>query len=232
MKNEPVFVIIPAYNAERTISSVILDLHKCNFKTQIVVINDGSTDDTINKVTGLKIEILEHPENLGKGAALRTGFQWAQRRNANLILTLDADGQHNPFEAVKLMNKMSDQDADIVIGSRMSNLQKMPLHRILSNVITSKLITWRIKQNIEDSQSGFRLIRADVVNNIELTTNKFDLESEVIIKAGLSNYKIVSVPITTIYEKNSRSSVNFMDVLRFIVLLLRSFSWRRKKVYV
>lgn len=227
MKNELIYAVIPAFNASETLKSVILSLRQCGMATRIIVVNDGSTDDTKETTKLLDIETIEHHKNLGKGAALRSGFQFAHKMKADLILTLDADGQHNPFEATKLLEGISAGNADIVIGSRIANLKDMPFHRILSNVITSKLISWRIKQTIEDSQSGFRLIRTDVTKKVMLTTKKFDLESELLIKAGLQNFKIASVPIATIYNKKSKSKVGVMDIFRFIVLFVRSLAWKR-----
>jgi glycosyltransferase involved in cell wall biosynthesis len=224
---ELIYAVIPAYNASKTLKPVIQGLRTSGIITKIVVVNDGSTDNTQDLIKQLNVENIVHPQNLGKGAALKSGFRWANSKNADLILTIDADGQHNPCDVEKLLGKMSLENADIVIGSRRTDLKNMPFHRITSNLITSKLISWRIKQKVEDSQSGFRIIRTNVFKTVKLTANKYDLESELIIKAGLTNFKIVTVPVETIYKKHLKSSVQFLDVFRFIALFLRSLMWKR-----
>ncbi|MFQ5751991.1 MAG: glycosyltransferase family 2 protein [bacterium] len=225
MTNCNICAVIPAYNAAKTVKQVVNDLKECSKDIQIIVVNDGSTDTTESIVKDLDILYLEHKKNLGKGTALRSGFRRALSLAPRYILTLDADAQHNPKNLAKFVNKLEDDDLDFVIGSRMSDISGMPLHRILSNRITSKLISWRIGQNIVDSQSGFRLIRANVLRNMTLNSKRFELESELLIKAGLNGYKIGFANIETIYHKNQFSSMKIIDIFRFVILYLKSFFW-------
>ena len=230
MKNSSIYTIVPSYNAEHTIQKVVSGLLDCGLPMQIIVVDDGSSDNTFDVCRQFDIRILRHERNKGKGAALRTGFRHALNEGAELLFTLDSDGQHDPGDLLKLYDELNRQNFDIVIGSRMQNTKPMPFHRILSNVITSRLLSWKTGQCIEDSQSGLRLIRANVLRNITLKATKFELESELLIKADLQNFRIGTVGVHTIYQVNgteSRSYVEAMDVIRFISLYLKSLTWNR-----
>lgn len=230
MKKSRIYTIVPAYNAEGTIRKVVSGLLDCGLPMQIIVVDDGSRDNTFDACRQFDISILRHERNQGKGAALQTGFRHALNQGAEVLFTLDADGQHDPDDLLKLFDELNHQNLDIVIGSRMQNTKPMPFHRILSNVITSRLLSWRTGQWIEDSQSGLRLIRANVLKNITLKATKFELESELLIRAALQNFRIGTVGVHTIYHVNgaeSRSYMDAMDVIRFISLYLKSLTWNR-----
>ncbi|MBD3288638.1 glycosyltransferase [candidate division KSB1 bacterium] len=214
--------IIPAFNAGIGIASVIKEL-KSHVGNKIIVVNDGSTDGTATYALKENVIVLSHKHNRGKGAALRTGFSKAIELNWDAVITLDADGQHNPIFVPYFIGRYKETGADIIIGSRMCNLKSMPPHRILSNRITSKILSWRIGQKIIDSQCGYRLISIDVLNEIELLTSHYDTESEIIIRSGLAGFRIDFVDIETIYN-NEASSINLvLDTMRFIKLYWSSF---------
>jgi glycosyltransferase involved in cell wall biosynthesis len=226
MEISKICAVIPAYNASKQLRKVVDDLRQWNPKIAILVVDDGSTDDTKRVAKSLNVLVKEHNKNLGKGAALKLGFKTALSMGANVIITLDADAQHNPKDIKQLFSKMDTEKLDLVVGSRMSDTANMPIHRVLSNKITSKLISWRLGQKIEDSQCGFRLIRAELLKNIILESTKFDLESELIIKSGLNGFKIGSATIETIYTDHGSSAINLVtDTFRFIRLLVKSFFW-------
>ncbi len=215
-------VLIPAFNAETSIASVIQQV-KIYAGHNIIVINDGSTDRTAIIAKKENVIVLSHKYNQGKGAALRTGFSKAMALNWKGVITIDADGQHNPGYITKFSEHFRLTGADIIIGSRMTSLQLMPFHRIISNKITSKLLSWRIGQKIIDSQCGYRFICADVLKEIELFTSHYETESEILIRSGLAGFTIDFIDIDTIY-KNEPSSINlFLDTWRFIKLYWHSF---------
>lgn len=218
------YAVIPAYNSEKTLEKVILDLRTRLSSVAIIVVDDGSRDLTSEIARALQTILITHNKNLGKGAALKSGFKKALCLGAKFVLTLDADGQHNPRDVNRFLSKYEDTHLDIIIGSRMANVSGMPIHRILSNRITSKLISWRVGQYVPDSQCGFRLIKADLLKNIQLKTNRFDMESELILKALKKGYKIGFVNIETIYHSNSTSAMNLIeDTSRFIWMYIYSF---------
>ncbi len=221
--------IIPAYNAEKKIGEVVSNLAKYLPNSPIVVINDGSTDFTNRIVQRYKVIYIEHTRNKGKGRALKSGFQIARAINSFYIFTLDADGQHDPRDVVTFQRDMNKKKLDMLIGSRMSNPTNMPLHRMLSNRLTSKLISWRINANVEDSQSGYRLICHNVLENLKLNSNRFEIESETIIKAADRGFKIGFTKIKSTYSTKN-SNIKFIDIFCFIRLFVKSFLWKKRCV--
>jgi len=214
-------VLIPAFNEEKTIKSLLSRVYVYCSPENVWVIDDGSTDNTRTLLVEEPCNLLIHKQNLGKGGALRTGFNTVYK-NYDAVITLDADLQHAPESIPSLIKAAEDLSADIVIGSRANDLSKMPFHRIVSNKLTSFFISTIIGQPIEDSQSGFRLIKTDVLKKITLTLNEYDLESELLLKSGKLGFQITSVPIQTIYNASSSKIKPIRDTYNFIKLIFRS----------
>ncbi|MBN2093426.1 glycosyltransferase family 2 protein [candidate division KSB1 bacterium] len=221
-------VVIPAYNNEHTIPDVLQRVKKIVSEDNIIVVNDGSHDQTVKLCESAGVHLFSFSHNQGKGAALKLGFLKVLESDYEAVITLDADGQHPPELIPNFMAYFEKYSGDIIIGSRMGALKNMPFSRILSNKITSWLISQRIHQQVADSQCGFRLIRRTVLENLQLNLNKFDFESEIIIKAGLAGYQICSVPIETIYHDYGSSINHVTDTLRFIKLFWKSLFWAGK----
>jgi len=217
-------VIIPAYNAASTISTLIENILNHVNKRDVVVVDDGSKDQTSVLVRGFGIVVLQHPENRGKGEALRTGFIYALRNNYAAVITIDADLQHEPGSIPDFVRR-SDKFTGILIGTRKRNLQNMPLARWSSNNLTSIMISVLAGQSVRDSQSGYRWISTEVLKKIRLKSKRYDQEPELLIKAGRAGLKIDEVPIRTIYT-GGKSFVNpLVDTARFIRLMWRSLWW-------
>ena len=225
MNDHKIYAVIPAYNAAKTIQQVVIELRKSLPGISIIVVNDGSLDATAAIINELDVITIEHENNLGKGTALRDGISKALVSGGEFIFTIDCDYQHNPVECGKFLDKILRENLDLVIGSRMANLNQMPFYRRISNKVTSVLISWRIKQTIADSQSGFRLYRAPVLQSIKLSSKRFEIESEMLIKAALKGFKIGTLNIETIYTYNQISYIKIIDIFRFLRLYLQSFSW-------
>ena len=222
-------VLIPAYNEEKNIKKLLDELIKFVDKDKLIVIDDGSKDRTGRVAEECGVCVISNEKNLGKGEALRKGFEEAIKKSIPWIITMDGDLQHHPYDIPKFLKIAKEDDVDVIIGSRMKNLKNMPFHRILSNKITSFLISLRIGQKIDDSQCGFRMIRKKVLEKISLQKKHFSLESELLLKAGLNNFRIKSVNIRTIYN-NSKSSIKpFRDTLNFIIVFISSFFWKKIK---
>ncbi len=219
-------IIIPAFNEEKNLNELLDDLKTFVNKERIIVVDDGSEDETSTIAKEAGVMVITHKTNLGKGEALKSGF--INAGDFPWIMTMDGDLQHKPSDVSKFIERAEKENADIIIGSRMSGLKKMPFHRILYNKITSFLISVRIGQNVEDSQCGYRMIKRDVIKSISLKKKGFSYESEFLLKAGLKKFKIDSVNIETIYN-NSKSSINpFLDTKNFILVFISSLFWRKR----
>ena len=220
-----ILVIVPAYNAGLTISELIQKVSKFIDKTNVLVIDDGSQDQTFTLAQKAGAVVLKHETNKGKGEALKTGFKYAQKKNYEALFTIDADLQHDPSSIRDFLQKANQNFSGIIIGTRGINLKKMPLARWLTNNLTSAILSILSGQRIRDSQSGYRLISTCVLKRIKLKAKKYDLESEILVKTGRSGFKIDSVPIPTIYQE-SKSFINpFVDTGRFIRIMWRSIWW-------
>ncbi|MCL5772095.1 MAG: glycosyltransferase family 2 protein [Actinobacteria bacterium] len=227
-----VAILIPAYNEGKYIKAVI---NKCiNYNLDIIIINDGSTDNTNEILKEFKSEnkiiVINHDINKGKGEALKTGFNYIINNNYSGVITIDADGQHDTNEIQNFLNEIKNNNPDLIIGSRFQNTKGMPFIRKFVNFFTSWIISSIAGKKIEDVQSGFRYINRDVLKNIKLETKNFDTEPELILKAGWLNYDIKNIPIKTIYYPGEiKSHVNpVIDTIKFFKLVFRSIGWKRK----
>jgi glycosyltransferase involved in cell wall biosynthesis len=211
-----VCAVIPFYNEENTLNEIITRTSK--FVDKIILVNDGSTDASLERtIHHSDVIVLDLKRNYGKGFALRAGFDKAVELGFDLIVTLDADLQHDP-EFIPELIKASD-NYDVVIGNRLQDLSGMPVQRRLSNKLTSYLLSVKTGQKILDSQCGFRVINRDVLMNIKITNNGFEAESEQIILAARNGYRIGFVKISTIYG-NEKSKINPVNtILSFIKIL-------------
>lgn len=186
-------VIIPAYNAGQTILDVVGEVLQYN--ASIVVVDDGSTDATASLVNGLPVNIVCHRQNRGKGAALRSGFAWALDRGFSGVVTIDADGQHNPAAIPLVVATARERQADILIASRYSQFQEMANIRAFWNRFGVWCVKKRTGLSISDSQSGFRYYSARLLRNIQLSADGYNMEMEVLMKAWHSGFTIDSIPV-------------------------------------
>lgn len=217
-------VIIPAYNENKGISGVVKKIRLLGLDA--VVIDDGSTDSTADIAQSEGAIVLRNLTNLGKGAALRRGFDYALKAGYDAVVTMDGDGQHNPETVRQFLEVENKVDADIVVGNRMRNTENMPLLRIATNRFMSWLISCKTGQHIPDTQCGFRLIRASLLKNITLLSSRYDMESEILIIAAKKGYKIESLPIETIYHGSKSQIHPVLDTLRFIRTYFRLL-WKK-----
>jgi glycosyltransferase involved in cell wall biosynthesis len=192
----------------------------------IFVVDDGSEDNTACKASKLGVEVIKHDKNYGKGRAIISGLGRIKDSDGlSAVITLDGDGQHDPHYIPAFVEKFNESDADIIIGNRMNNTAGMPLLRKFSNITTSRVISYLTRSKIPDSQSGYRLIRKSFLSNLNLKSNHFDTESEILLRAGKEKAKIYSIPTKVIYS-NEKSKMNpFVDTFRFLVLVIRSLFW-------
>ncbi|MCU0651262.1 MAG: glycosyltransferase family 2 protein [Candidatus Omnitrophica bacterium] len=210
-------VIIPAHNEADGIRSLLQEINKQDL--DVIVIDDGSTDDTFKLAIDLGAIVLRNDQNLGKGAALVKGFDYAVKKGYEAVLTMDGDGQHRPLDIPAFLSAARSPAYGIIIGNRMTKTENMPRIRILTNKFMSWVISIITKQRIPDSQCGFRLIKSPVLQKIKLQTRNFEIESEMLIEASRAGFAIASVPVQTVYA-NERSHIHpVRDTLRFFKYL-------------
>jgi len=213
-----VCVLIPSYNEADTIGRVIRSVMRLGLG--VIVVDDGSTDGTDKAARETGVVILRHMKNLGKGASIKEGVDFILRStDYDAVLIMDADGQHEPGDAMKFIDRLRNHGEDIIVGNRMGSTVGMPFVRLLTNKFMSRLLSSICKQSIPDTQCGFKLIKREVLEKITLDSDNFDFDSEVLLKAARNNFKIASVPIKTIY-RGEQSYINpIKDTMRFIRLL-------------
>ena len=216
--------VIPAYNAERTIVSVIKGLSEYGFRHEnIIVVDDGSTDMTAELSKKQGITLLSHEKNVGKGAALKSGFEHARKRNLRKVFVIDADAQHDVAEIDTFVK--ANGCYDMTIGERTEIFKKMPLDRLLTNRTVNLVVSLLSGVRTKDVQCGFRYIDLKILESIILQTNIYETESEMVIKAAWKKFRVGFVPVSTIYG-SEKSHINpFVDTLRFIRMAVR-FLWR------
>ena len=215
-KGLKVCILVPAYNERRNVGNVVKGCLK--YAPDVVVVDDGSSDETSEIARQAGATVIAHDVNRGKGAALKTGFDYVLKGDWEAVIVVDGDGQHDRDEIPKIIDTTIRENAAITIGNRMSDLKDMPLPRRASNWITSWIISKLAGQYVPDSQCGFRLIRTNLLREIELATDNFEMESEMIIIAGRKGYKVSSVAIRTIYLDGRQRLGPGQDALKFIRL--------------
>lgn len=225
-----ILVVIPAFNAERTVGDVVRGIQKVSPDLDVLVIDDGSTDDSAGAAEQAGADVVRHSCNMGKGAALRTGFQRFLEGSHKAVITLDADGQHSPDEIPALVDCWLEDGADIVVGTRKRSVGSMPLLRILTNTVSSWLVSLSAGSRIRDSQSGYRLITRPVIQEVRTDSLGYAAESEILIKAGSMGFHIGSAPISTIYEDEKSYIHPLKQPLLFLGLILKSLFWRSRSI--
>jgi len=221
-----ILIVIPAYNAAETLPELIARCRQAAPDLQIAVVDDGSGDATGDVLAGLDVAVLSHPHNRGKGEALKTGFDFAGREGFAAVMTMDADLQHAPESIPAFVDAYRTGKFDIIIGTRTISLSSMPIERWWTNKTTSWIISRMTGQHITDSQSGYRLISTAVWQAVPLATTNYDLESEVLIRAGKLGYRFGEVSIETIYTGGKSYIHPLADTWRFIMLVWRNLGWK------
>lgn len=209
-------VLIPCYNEAATIAGTVSGVSK--YLPGVIVVDDGSTDETYKQAEVAGAEVLRHVSNKGKGAALRTGFEYINKnKNWDAVIIMDGDGQHDCAEIPKFIKES--ERSSLVLGNRMDNAGNMPRVRWLTNKFTSWVISKLAGCVVPDSQCGFRLIKTALLPEIEFNTSRYDTESEILLQVAAKGHMISSVPIKSIYQGESSSINPFRDTLRFFILV-------------
>lgn len=215
------WVVIPAYNEEKVIQDVIREIQSAGY-TNLIVVDDGSIDDTYGKARSLPDVItLKHRINRGKGAATKTGIEAAKILGANIVVTLDGDGQHDPSDIHHLIGPISEKHCDVVLGSRLLNPAGMPKYKIWHNKIAN-FITWYLYGLwVSDSQSGFRAYSRHAIEIINTKTDRYEYDSEVIREISAYKLKYREVPIEVRYTEYSMGKTEKQSLVNGIKTLFK-----------
>lgn len=208
--------IIPAYNEEKHIEKVVKDTKK--YVDLVITIDDGSRDKTFEKTKDADIR-LRHVINMGKGVALKTGIMAALQKKADLLITMDSDGQHEPDDIPRLVDKLKKEGLDVVIGKRPFS-KNAPFIFKFGNWFLNQAFYRLFGLKVEDTQSGFRAIKASVVPKIMWKSQGYAVETEMLAQAGKNNLKCAEIPIKSTYLEKYKGTTVFDGIKIFISMLL------------
>jgi glycosyltransferase involved in cell wall biosynthesis len=211
-------VLVPAYQEAGRIGRTVAAIREhCD---KVIVIDDGSGDRTAEEAGAAGAQVIRHPRNLGKGAALHTGFEHALQQNYEFLITMDGDGQHDPADIPAFIAAFDRTQAPVVVGNRMDDPATMPLVRRCTNRYMSWLLSRRMGQRVPDTQNGFRLYaRAAFPLLVATVCTGFAAESEVLLKLAGSGLRIASAPVKIIYRDEKSKIRPVRDTIRFFRML-------------
>ncbi len=219
MKGDRVVCVVPAFNAEPTIATVVSGLRAAIPRASITVVDDGSADGTYLAARPLADMTVRLERNCGKGAALRAGFRVATEHCADVVVTIDADGQHDPRYTAALVESLA--NADVAIGAR-ERRGSMPAGRRLTNRLSAVAVAHCIGRDVADAQSGFRAMRSHLIGSVRPCGDRYEFETEFLILAGRLGARITFVPIPTVYAANIPSHFRpVVDSARIVSTLWR-----------
>jgi len=217
--------IIPAFQTASSVAEVVLATRR--LIPDVLVIDDGSTDDTAEVAREAGAEVLRFPINRGKGIALRAGFSRAIENGCRAVVTLDADGQHDPGEIPKILDRWRETGAALVIGSRNHLEQDMTPRRRFGNRFARRAISFFAGLPVPDAQSGFRVYDAKLLRSVPLRGVRYELEAEVIVRAARRGFRVESTPIRLARIDGTPTSYYrpWVDTTRICLSVLRSRAW-------
>ncbi len=226
-----IIACIPAFNEGRVIGKLVENT--LQYVDDVIVCDDGSTDDTCIEAEKAGAKVIQHKKNLGKGASMRTLFDFAKNENFNVMVTIDGDGQFSPKEIPKLITPIIDEKMDIVIGYR-SNKNEMPSYRKLGNKFLDSMTNLASELPFRDTQSGFRAYSKKAVSAISFKTDGFGADSEILIDASRKKLNITEVGVTVNYNTGEKTSTKdpISHTSEVITSLIESIAIRHPLKYL
>ena len=215
--------VIPAFNEEKTVQKVV-ERAKL-YVNEVIVVDDGSDDRTYDEAVSGGATVIKLEENGGAGKATRIGIERALNAGTDLIVTLDADGEHDPDDIPRLVQAAEEEAKDIAVGSRFldqrAHAYSMPILNRISNKISTYLLNRLFGTRITDSQSGFRVYKREVFEKIHCKEDKYLFLTEVLIRAILAELTVTEVPIASVYRRDKKLRHSLKESLQYSALLLR-----------
>ena len=212
-------VIIPTYNNSGTVSDVVeRALKVC---PDVIVVNDGSTDNTSAVLCGLDVTVLNHEKNKGKGQALKTGLYYASAKGFTHAITLDSDGQHFPEDIPVMMNASKEYPDRLIVGCRNLTSENMPRQNTFANRFSNFWFRLQTAQKLDDTQSGFRIYPLDRLHGMRLVTSKYEAELELMVFAAWNGVTVQGVPVRVWYAPEGERVSHFRpfwDFFRITIL--------------
>ncbi len=223
--------VIPAYNEEVSIGSIVLQARK--YVEQVIVIDDGSCDKTAMLAEMAGAEVICHLQNMGKGTALKTGFEAAIQNNARIIVTIDADGQHDPSEIPRLVAPILSNETDMVNGSRYigGKTCNTPIYRRIGQTLLDKVTNFNSRLKITDTQSGFRAFCFNTVPVFRFKSNGMGIESEMLADAAKAKLRIKEIEIGVRYDVNNSKKNPISHGLNVFITVLHDMELNRPLYY-
>lgn len=218
-----IIALIPAYNEARYIADVV---RRTLRHLPVVVIDDGSSDETAAIAAMAGAKVLPHAVNQGKGKALNTGFDYAVRRGVAAAITLDADGQHDPDEIPLFVEAYRAGAGDLIIGQR--TFAEMPTKSQFGNRVGTFLLGLAMGRPIPDNQSGYRLLSRDVMAKVRPSSTRFEAEVEILLRAQMAGFRLAWVPIKTIYNDKKSHFRPIHDSALFLRMVWQIWRARRR----
>ncbi len=212
-------MVVPAYDCADTVGDVVRGARA--HAGDVVVVSDGSRDDTADlaRVAGARVEVLE--SNRGKGVALARGIALALERAPSVVVLMDADGQHDPEDLPALLAAIRSGTYDLVIGSRLADAERIPSARYWTNYIGSRALTWMTGYELLDSQSGYRALTGDLTRRLALRSTGYSVETEMLIKAAKLRARLGHVRVRTIYNRETSHYRPLADTIRILLAAIQ-----------
>ena len=219
-------VILPAWNESAHIGTLVAALREMGL--DVLVVDDGSTDDTAERAREAGAQVMQNEKNLGKGKSLAAGYRHAAAEGYDAVVTLDADGQHDPGDVPRFLDVYNRTGIPVLVGNRMHDRGRMPRIRRVTNRVMSRVLNRHMSQYVPDTQNGFRLYQTDVVMMVIPETKGFAAESEILLKLDEIGIRMGAVPVAAVYGDEKSHIRPLHDTRHFLRMLSRFL--RRKRL--
>jgi UDP-N-acetylglucosamine---dolichyl-phosphate N-acetylglucosaminyltransferase len=218
-----IYIVVPVYNEARVIEEVVREIQQAGYRN-IIVVDDGSSDATYAEANSvLDVLVLKHKINRGKGAAIKTGICAAEQCGAEIVVTIDGDGQHDPADIKRLVNPIIESGYDVSLGTRMLNSSGMPFVKIIANKVGNYCTLLLYGILVTDSQSGFRAYSKYAAKIIDTKADKYEYDSKVIREINHNRLRFIEVPIQVRYTEYSmakKQKQGFVNGLKTLVRMV------------